>query len=174
MTKALPWRRVGAYTGVGVISGLANLVIFHLALGAHLPPHVVWALSYESGAVLAFALHRRVTWRDRRATTFGTVARQCIRAQGSTLVSLVVTLALFAALLRVGVSGERANAAGLVAGFALNFLLAHHYIYGPVRHCEGWHCPRWARGRASALHRRGAGAVGRPASGAPWAARRAG
>ncbi len=39
MTKALPWRRAGAYTGVGIVSGLANLVLFHLALGAHLPPH---------------------------------------------------------------------------------------------------------------------------------------
>ncbi len=126
MTKALPWRRVGAYTGAGIVSGLANLTLFHLALGAHLPPHAAWALSYESGAVLAFALHRQVTWRDRRVTTIGAAARQCVRAQGSTLVSLVVTLALFAALLHVGVPGEEANAAGLVAGFALNFLLAHH------------------------------------------------
>ncbi len=67
MTKALPWQRVGAYTEAGIVSGLANLVLFHLfhlALGAHLPPHAAWALCYESGAVLAFALHWQVTWRD--------------------------------------------------------------------------------------------------------------
>ena len=164
---ALPWRRIGAYTGVGIVSGLANVALFHASLEAHAPPPVAWALSYEVGGLLAFALHRRVTWRDRRVGALVGGLRQFGRAQGGNLVSLVVSLALFAVLLRAGLPGEEANAAGLAAGFALNFLLADHYIYGLVGHRQGWHRPRWARGGARALHRRGTGASGGAAPGAP-------
>jgi len=148
----LPWRRIGAYTGAGAVSGLANIAIFHAALGARGAPHAAWALSYEAGGLLAFALHRQVTWRDRRVGTLVGVLRQFGRAQGSNLLALVTNLGLVAIPPRAGLPGEEANVAGLTVGFALNSLLAHHYTYGPVRHRQGWHRPGRTRSRARALH----------------------
>jgi len=149
----LPWRRIGAYTGAGAISGLANIAIFHAAVGARVAPHAAWALSYEAGGLLAFVLHRHVTWRDRRVSTLAGVLRQFGRAQTGNLLALVANLALFAVLLHAGLPGEEADVAGLTAGFVLNSLLAHHYTYGPIRHRQGWHRPGWTRSRARALHR---------------------
>lgn len=138
----LPLWRLGAYTGAGIISGVANVALFHLAVHAHLATYLAWMLAFEVGAILAFVLHRNVTWRDRRVRSALGMLRQMWRAQFGSLAALMVNLAIFSVLVRVGLPGDLDDAAGLVAGFALNYLLAHHYIYGPVRYREGWHHSR--------------------------------
>jgi hypothetical protein len=52
-----------------------------------------------------------------------------------------------------GVPGELDDAAGLAAGFGVNFALAHHYVYGSVRYRDGRPCACGARSRTRALHR---------------------
>ena len=138
----LPLRRLGAYTGAGIISGVANVALFHLAVHARLAPHLAWVLAFEVGALLAFVLHRHVTWRDQRVSSAIDVLRQLWRAQFGSLAALVLNLAIFSLLMRTGLPDDLDDTAGLAAGFALNFLLAHHYVYGPVRYREGWHRPR--------------------------------
>lgn len=135
----LPWRRLGAYTGAGIISGIANVALFHLARQAHLAPYLAWALAFEVGALVAFALHRHVTWRDRRVRTLLAMLSQLARAQAGNLAALLMNLAVFTALVHLGVPGDLDDAAGILAGFVLNFTLAHHYIYGPSRQREDWH-----------------------------------
>lgn len=135
-------RRLGAYTGAGIVSGVANVALFHLAVHARLAPHIAWVLAFEVGALLAFLLHRHVTWRDRRVKSALDLIRQLWRAQCGSVAALVLNLVIFTMLMRVGLPGDLDDAAGLAAGFALNLLLAHHYVYGPVRHREGWHRPR--------------------------------
>ncbi len=140
--RRLPLRRIGAYTGAGIISGAVNIALFHLAVHAHLAPHLAWVLAFELGALLAFILHRHVTWRDHRVSSALEVLRQLWRAQCGSLAALLLNLAIFSLLVHTGLPDDLDDAAGLAAGFALNFLLAHHYIYGPVRYREGWHRPR--------------------------------
>jgi putative flippase GtrA len=150
---ALAWRRLAAYTGGGVASGLVNVGLFHVAVHAHLAPHVAWALAFEVGTLVAFVLHRHVTWRDRCVRTFGGLVCQLWRAQVSSAVALVLNLAVFTALMHSGLPGDLDDAAGLAASFGVNFVLAHHYVYGPVRYRDGRSRARGARSRARALHR---------------------
>ena len=149
----LPWRRLGAYTGGGVASGLVNVGLFHVAVHAHLAPHVAGVRAFEVRTLVAFVLHRHVTWRDRRVRTLGGLLRQLRRAQASSVVALVLNLAVFTALMHGGLPGDLDDAAGLVAGFSVNFVLAHHYVYGPVRYRDGRPCARGARSWTRALHR---------------------
>ena len=146
---ALAWRRLGAYTGGGVASGLVNVGLFHVAVHAHL----AWALAFEVGTLVAFVLHRHVTWRDRRVRTVGELLRQLWRAQASSAVALVLNLAVFTVLMHSGLPGDPDDAAGLAAGFGVNFVLAHHYVYGPVRYRDGRHCARRPRSWTRTLHR---------------------
>ena len=149
----LAWRWLGAYTGGGVASGLVNVGLFHAAVHAHLAPHLAWALAFEVGTLVAFVLHRHVTWRDRRVRTAGEVLRQLWRAQASSAVALVLNLAVFTALMHSGLPGDLDDAAGLAAGFGVNVVLAHHYVYGSVRYRDGRHCARRPRSWTRALHR---------------------
>jgi putative flippase GtrA len=150
---ALAWRRLAAYTGGGVASGLVNVGLFHVAVHAHLAPHLAWALAFEVGTLVAFVLHGHVTWRDRRVRTFGELLRQLWRAQASSAVALVLNLAVFTALMHSGLPGDLDDAAGLAAGFGVNFVLAHHYVYGSVRYRDGRHCARRPRSWTRTLHR---------------------
>lgn len=141
---ALPWWRLGAYTGAGIVSGVVNVALFHAARQAHLSSHLAWLLAFEVGALLAFVLHRNVTWRDRRVRTLLALLGQLLRAQAGNLAALVANLVVFTALVHMGLPDDLDDALGLLAGFALNFALAHHYIYGPSRQREDWHRPSGA------------------------------
>ena len=151
--SVLAWRRLGAYTGGGIASSVVNVGLFHVAVQERLTPHVAWALAFEVGTLVAFVLHRHVTWRDRRVRTVRGFLRQLWRAQASAVVALVLNLAVFTALMHSGWPGDLDDAAGLAAGFGVNVALAYRYVYGPVRYRDGRHCARRARSWARALHR---------------------
>jgi putative flippase GtrA len=114
---------------------------------------VASALAFEIGTPVAFVLHRHVTWRDRWVRTLGGLLCPLWRAQASSAVALVLNLAIFTALMHSGLPGDLDDAAGLAAGFGVNFVLAHHYVYGPVRYRDGRHRARRARSWTRALHR---------------------
>ena len=129
----LHYRRLGAYTGAGLASGAVNLVLFHVAVRAHVAPHLAWGLAFEIGALLAFLLHRHITWRDRRVCTVLGLLRQLASAQAGALLALILNLTIFTILVRFGIPDDLDDALGLAAGFALNYALAHHFIFGPHR-----------------------------------------
>ncbi len=129
----LSYRRLGAYTGAGLASGAVNLTLFHIAVRVHVQPHVAWALAFEVGALLAFILHRHVTWRDRRVRTLLGFLQQLLRAQAGAVLALILNLAVFTILVRTGLPGDLDDALGLAAGFAMNYALAHHFIFAPRR-----------------------------------------
>lgn len=128
-----PYRRVGAYAGAGLTSGAANLALFHVAVRAHVAPHVAWAVAFELGALLAFILHRHITWRDRRVRTAWGLLRQLWRAQAGALLALILNLTIFTILMRAGLPDDLDDVFGLAAGFALNYALAHHFVFAPRR-----------------------------------------
>ena len=129
----LNYRRLGAYTGAGLASGAVNIALFHIAVRAHVQTHVAWALAFEIGALLAFILHRHVTWRDRRVHTLLEFLQQLWRAQAGALLALILNLAVFTILVRAGLPADLDDALGLAAGFAMNYALAHHFIFAPRR-----------------------------------------
>src|SRR5690242_11682032 len=88
----LNYRRLGAYTGAGLASGAVNITLFHIAVRAHVQTHVAWALAFEIGALLAFILHRHVTWRDRRVHSLFGILQQLWRAQAGALLALLLNL----------------------------------------------------------------------------------
>jgi putative flippase GtrA len=137
VSSLLRYRRLGTYIGAGVASGVANLALFHIAVRMRVTPHLAWALAFEAGALLAFILHRHVTWRDHRVRSALGTLRQLWRAQAGSLLALLVNLVIFTALVRAGLPSDLDDALGLAAGFALNYVLAHHFIYGSPR-LHGW------------------------------------
>ena len=142
LTQRLPWWRLGKYTGAGIVSGILNVALYHVLVSARYAPHVAWLVAFEVGWLCAFILHRNVTWRDRRVRTLLGLAQQLWRAQIGSLAALVLNLVVFTVMIRLGTPGEVGDAAGILAGFALNYALAHHFVYGRVRHSDGWHRSR--------------------------------
>lgn len=149
----LPWRRLAAYTGAGIVSGLVNLILFHLARQAGVTPHLAWFAAFEIGALVAFLLHRHVTWRDRRVRTFLALLRQFVKAQAGNLAALAISGLIFAAFVHAGLPDDLDDVAGLGAGFLVNFALAHHFIYGSHRYRERWHRSGRTGSRARPRHR---------------------
>lgn len=144
LARRLPWLRLGKYTGAGIVSGILNVALYHILVSGRYAPHVAWLVAFEVGWLCAFLLHRNVTWRDRRVRTILDLAQQLGRAQVGSLAALLLNLVVFTVMIRVGTPGEVGDAAGILAGFALNYALAHHYVYGRVRHSDGWHRSRRA------------------------------
>lgn len=121
----------GAVGASGIVVDLSTFAVL-LAIGATFGPA-------RAGAIFLamtwnFTLHRLVTYRDR---SHGPVVRQYVAFCGACLVGAavnwVVSRQLFAATTFFGEHQMLAALAGIVAGFAFNFLICNGLVFRASR-----------------------------------------
>ena len=116
--------------GFGIPLNMTFLWLFHSLL--HMPMVLAWICAFEPSALINFYLNQRITYSEQRHVQGWEWIRRSFKAQVSQLSGQVVNVLVFAGLLLLGVHYLPADAAGIIAAFSANFLLANRYVFTPA------------------------------------------
>ncbi|HXT35859.1 MAG TPA: GtrA family protein [Chloroflexota bacterium] len=135
LAYSLARKRIARFALVGGICiplNLALLWLFHAVL--RLPVVPAWILAFECSAFFNFYANQRFTYGEQRHVRGWAWPKRALKAQASSLVGVMINVSVFGALLAGRVPYLTADAAGIVAAFAANFLLADHFVFtAPAR-----------------------------------------
>ncbi len=133
LVRAMLRRRVvrfGLVGGVGIPINVAMLWFFHAFL--HLPLALAWICAFEPSALINFYANQRFTYGDQKHLRGWDWPVRALKAQASSLSGQVVNVLAFALLIRLGMHYLPADAAGIIAAFTVNFLLANRFVFTPA------------------------------------------
>lgn len=117
--------------GMGIPINMAFLWFFHSLLRMPLAP--AWICAFEPSALINFYANQRFTYHEQTHLRGWEWPLRALKAQASSLSGQVVNVLVFAALMALGVHYLPADAAGIVAAFSVNFLLANRFVFTPAR-----------------------------------------
>ncbi|HXT33969.1 MAG TPA: GtrA family protein [Chloroflexota bacterium] len=137
--RALFRLRVVRYALVGGIGIPINIVLlwfFHGLL--HMPIVPAWICAFEPSSLINFYANQRFTYHEQTHVRGWDWPIRALKAQATSLTGLAVNVAAFSALLKLGIHYLPADAAGIVAAFAVNFVIANRFVFTAAhRHTDG-------------------------------------
>lgn len=116
--------------GLGIPMNMALLWLFHAILGLPLVP--AWICAFEPSALVNFYANQRFTYGEQDHVRGWDWPKRALKAQASSLSGQVVNVLTFALLLRLGMHYLPADAAGIIAAFSVNFVLANRFVFTPA------------------------------------------
>lgn len=120
--------------GLGIPMNMALLWFFHAVL--HVPMAAAWVCAFEPSALVNFYANQRFTYGEQDHLRGWDWPKRALMAQASSLSGQVVNVLTFAALLHLGMHYLPADAAGIMAAFSVNFVLANRFVFTPARTAE--------------------------------------
>jgi dolichol-phosphate mannosyltransferase len=112
---------------MGIPINMALLWFFHGLL--HMPIVPAWICAFEPSSLINFYANQRFTYHEQKHVRGWDWPIRALKAQLSSLTGQVVNVAVFAGLLGLGMHYLPADAAGIVAAFTVNFLLANRFVF---------------------------------------------
>jgi putative flippase GtrA len=127
---SLTRRRIARFALVGGICipfNVSLLWLFHAS--ARLPIVLAWILAFEVSALCNFYANQRFTYREQQHLRGWDWPKRALKAQLSSLVGVTINVSAFGLLLTGGMPYLSADASGIIVAFAVNFLLAEHFVF---------------------------------------------
>lgn len=125
-TTPSDWLQLVQFCAVGASGYVVNLIVFSLLVAGMGANHLVAAVAAFCVAWLNnFLLNRQWTF----AATHGSASRQAARYFASSVLSLVLNLAILETLVRVGLGEIPSQAIAIVAVTPVGFLLGRRWAF---------------------------------------------
>jgi len=122
--------RVLKFAGVGATGTIVNLAVLKaLVEGLHVPLYIAYLASFEASLTWNYTLHDRITFKGRRPRGFANAVRYWARYHKAALGGLATYYTLSMLLSAAGVYYLLAALIGIVAGFAVNYLVSEHHVW---------------------------------------------
>jgi len=118
--------------GLGIPINMAFLWFFHSVLRMPLVP--AWICAFEPSALINFYANQRFTYHEQTHVRGWEWPVRALKAQASSLSGQVVNVLVFASLVALGLHYLPADAAGIIAAFSVNFLIANRFVFTPHSH----------------------------------------
>ncbi len=125
--RAIRFALVG---GAGIPINVGFLWLYYSLLSIPMKP--AWVLAFVCSALINFYTNQRFTYGEQKHVRGWDWPVRAAKAQVSSLAGLLVNVAVFSWLLRLGMHYLPADAAGIVAAFSVNFLVSRHFVFLPA------------------------------------------
>lgn len=125
MMSGAPVAQAIRFGVVGASGTLINLIVFALLHDLRLASLLCGAVAFVVACQYNFLLHSRVSFRSGARPTLGGAARFLALSSAT----LGLNLSMLSGLQHVGASALVAQAAGIAAGFPVNFLGARAWVF---------------------------------------------
>ena len=123
--------RVFKFAAVGASGTLVNLGVLYLLVSRlHVPPKIAFIASFEASLTWNYALHDVFTFRGRRPRGLANAVRYWLRYHKAAVGGFLTYYAVSLLLTTLGVNYLAAAFIGILAGFAVNFLVSQHHVWG--------------------------------------------
>jgi len=117
--------------GVGIPINIGLLWFFHGLL--HMPIVPAWICAFEPSSLINFYANQRFTYHEQTHVRGWDWPIRALKAQATSLTGLVVNVAAFSGLLKLGMHYLPADAAGIVAAFTVNFAISNRFVFTAAR-----------------------------------------